>query len=97
MRDTFDAMHPSGLCTVLGRHVEHVALQSPKKKRVLNPTQWGKLYPTITSSVSSAGFGITLLMVLLRYICGLAPPGNGWDSLTPAEDLSKEANIARMK
>ena len=90
-------MHPSGLYTVLGRHLDHVALQSLKKKRVLNPTQWGKLYPTIPSSVSSAGFGITLLMVLLRYICGLAPPGTGWDSLTPVEDVSKEANIARMK
>ena len=40
---------------------------------------------------------MTLLMVLLRNICGLKPPINGWDSLPPAADASIEANIARVK
>ena len=64
---------------------------------VLNAAQWGKLYPAIPSSVSSAGFDITLLMVLLRNICGIAPPSTGWDRLPPSTDLSKQANIARLK
>ena len=98
LRDTFDAIHPPvGLHTVLGRHLEHATLKSLKKKGILNPTQWGKLYPTIPSSVSSAGFDITLLMVLLRNICKLAPPSTGWDSLPPPADVSKQANIARLK
>ena len=98
LRDTFDAIHPPvGLHTVLGRHLEHATLKSLWKKRILNPTQWGKLYPTIPSSVSSAGFDITLLMVLLRNICKLAPPSTGWDSLPPPADVSKQANIARLK
>ena len=98
LRDTFDAIHPPvGLPTVLGRHPEHATLKSLKNKRILNPTQWGKLYPTIPSSVSSAGFDITLLMVLLRNICKLAPPSTGWDSLPPPADVSKQANIARLK
>ena len=98
LRDTFDAIHPPvGLHTVLGRHSVHAILESLKKKRVLNPMQWGKLYPTIPSSVSSAGFDITLLMVLLRNICALAPPKTGWDTLPPPVDVSKQANIARLK
>ena len=98
LRDTFDAIHPPvGLHTVLGRHPEHATLKSLKSKRVLNATQWGKLYPAIPSSVSSAGFDITLLMVLLRNICGIAPPSTGWDRLPPSTDLSKQANIARLK
>ena len=98
LRDTFDAIHsPVGLHTVLGRHPEHATLKSLKSKRVLNATQWGKLYPAIPSSVSSAGFDITLLMVLLRNICGIAPPSTGWDRLPPSTDLSKQANIARLK
>lgn len=98
LRDTLDAIHPPvRLHTVLARHSEHAILQSLKKKGVLNLTQWEKLYPTIPSSVSSADFDITLLMVLLRSICGLGPPNTGWDSLPPAADMSKEANIARLK
>ena len=98
LRDTFDAIRPAGgLHIVLGRHPEHAILKSLKNKRVLNPMQWGKLYPTIPSSVSSVGFDITLLMVLLRNICRLAPPSTGWNSLPPPADVSKQANIARLK
>ncbi|XP_022790277.1 uncharacterized protein LOC111329771 [Stylophora pistillata] len=98
LRDTFDAIHPPvGLHTVLGRHPEDVTLQSLRKKRILNPTQWGKLYPTIPSSVSSKNFDVTLLMVLLRNICGLVPPSTGWDRLPSPTDMSKAANIARLK
>ncbi|KAL9965620.1 hypothetical protein ACROYT_G029447 [Oculina patagonica] len=98
LRDTFDGIHPpAGLHLVLARHPEHATLQTLRTRRILNPTQWGKLYPTIPSSVSSASFDITLLMVLLRNICGLHAPATGWDSLPPPADTSKEANIARVK
>ena len=98
LRSTFDGIHPpAGLHAVLVRHPEHAILQSLRKKKILNPTQWGKLYPTIPTSVSSASFDITLLMVLLRNICGLVAPSTGWDSLPPAADVSREANIARVK
>ena len=75
LRETFDKKRPTGsLDTVLSTPPTHAILQTLRTKRVLNPTQWGKLYPAITSSVSSANFDITLLMVLLRNICGLVPP-----------------------
>ena len=82
LRETFDKKRPTGsLDTVLSTPPTHAILQSLRKKRVLNPTQWGKLYPAIKSSVSSANFDITLLMVLLRNICCLIPPPTGWESL----------------
>ena len=99
LRDTFDRLHPpAGLHLVLAPGTPaHGTLQLLRKKRILNPTQWGKLYPTIPTSVSSASFDITLLMVLLRNICHLTPPVTGWDKLPSAADTSTEANIARVK
>ena len=98
LRQRFDQIHsPAGLFTVLSNPAVHATLCSLRKKRVLNPLQWGKLYPTIRSSVTSVNFDITLLMVLLRSICGLTPPATGWDNLPPATDLTLEADIARVK
>ncbi|KAM7431843.1 hypothetical protein ABFA07_017655 [Porites harrisoni] len=99
LRHTFDKLHsPANLFNVLkAGSAEHSTLQSLKRKRIINATQWGKLYPSPTSSVTSEDFDITLLMVLLRNICGLTAPSTGWDSLPPASDTSVEANIARVK
>ena len=97
LRDTFDAIHPRATLHK-SLSAAHPTLQSLRKKRILNPTQWGKLYPTHPSSVSSASFDITLLMVLLRNICSLTPPAStgSWDKLPLPGDNSREANIARI-
>ena len=47
--------------------------------------------------MSSDQFDITLLVVLLRNICGLTPPTLGWNALPPAAEISREADIARIK
>ena len=96
LRVTFDSIHaPANLHAVLaGRKT---VLQSLRSKKIINPTQWGKLFPSISSSVSSASFDITLLMVLLRNICGLVAPATGWHDLPTATDLSREADITRIK
>ena len=100
LRDTFNSIHPpANLHGVLSSPSVFPTLQSLRKKRVLNPLQWGKLFPAVASAVSSANFDVTLLMVLLRNICGLSPPvstGN-WDKLPPDSDNSTEANIVRIK
>ena len=101
LRSTFDKIHPPAtLHTVLGSTSVHYAtlqsLYKGKKKKVLNPTQWGKLYPT-HSPVSSAAFDITLLTVLLRNISGLGPPANGWDRLPLAANISVADDISRVK
>ncbi|CAH3145903.1 unnamed protein product, partial [Pocillopora meandrina] len=100
LRSTFDKIHPlATLHTVLGRTSVHYAtLQSLYKgrKKVLNPTQWGKLYPT-HKAVTSKDFDITLLTVLLRNICSLRTPTKGWDELPLATDIRTEDDIARVK
>ena len=98
LRETFDKKRPTGsLDIVLSTPPVHATLQTLRTKRVLNATQWSKLYPAIKSSVSSKDFDITLLMVLLRNICGLVAPPTGWDSLPAARDLTPEADIVRIK
>ncbi|XP_022779103.1 NACHT, LRR and PYD domains-containing protein 12-like [Stylophora pistillata] len=98
LRETFDKKRPPGkLDTVLLTPPVHRALQLLKKRKVLNPSQWGKLYPAIKSSVSSKHFDITLLMVLLRNICGLVRPATGWDTLPATADTTLEADIVRIK
>ena len=96
LRATFDAVcAPPTLHTVLATN--QPLLQSLRTQRIINATQLGKLFPAIRTSVSSANFDITLLMVLLRNICGLTPPTTGWDALPAATDMSREADIARVK
>ena len=94
--DKFNTIYSlANLQAVLSANV--TILQPLRSRRIINPTQWGKLFPAISSSVSSASFDITLLMVLLRNICGLAAPLTGWDALPAATDVSAEADIARVK
>lgn len=97
IRDTFDKIHPPASLHTSLTTTYHSKLQALRKKKVLNATQWGKLYPAIRTSVSSRYFDITLLTVLLRNICRLAPPATGWDALPSAADVGTEANIARVR
>jgi len=98
LRETFDKIHlPSRLQRVLADPLVHNTLQSLFKKRIINPTQWSKLYPADKTSVSSKHFDVTLLMVLFRNICNLLTPATGWDNLPPETDTSREADIARIK
>ena len=74
LRERFDRVHPPGsLHSVLADPQIHAQLKSLQKKRVLRPPQWRELYPAIKSSLSSATFDSTLLVILLRNICGLVP------------------------
>jgi len=96
LRDTLDAIHaPTNLHAVLAANKP--TLQGLKSRKIINATQWGNLFPVIPSAVSSRTFDTTLLMVLLRNVCGLLSPITGWDSLPAATDMSREADIARVK
>jgi len=96
LRDTFNNIHsPANLEAVLRRN--KAMLQLLRARKIINPTQLGKLFPVNPSSVSSTSFDITLLMVLLRNVCGLAAPETGWDARPAATDMRLEADIARVK
>jgi len=96
LRDTLDAIHaPANLHAVLAAN--KTSLKGLRARRIINATQWGKLFPLIRSRVSSRDFDITLLMVLLRNLGALPCPITGWDTLPAATDMSREADIARVK
>ena len=96
LRDTLDVIHkPSILHTVLVTNKP--TLQGLRSRRIINATQWAKLFPVIPSSVSSTTFDITLLTILLRNLGSLPSPITGWDTLPAAKDMSREADIARLK
>jgi len=96
LRDTLDARHvPRNLHAVLA--ASKTTLQSLRSRKIINATQWGKLFPVISSSVSSRDFDTSLLMILLRNLGGLPSPMTGWDALPAATDMSRQADIARIK
>lgn len=98
LRVTFDNIHPPGkLYGVLSLDSVHTTLKFLFKRKILSPAQWELLYPVIPSLVSSANFDPTLLMVLLRSICHLRSPANGWDSFPSSTDKSIEDDIARIR
>ena len=74
-------------------------LESLRKRKILHPTQWSKLFPAVPTTVSSADFDITLLSVLLRNICGLSPPAStaSWDKPPPPADKCREADVVRVR
>lgn len=97
LKDTFDKIYPpADLHDGLKCPSTKLTLQTLKEKGLLSIAQWTKLYPTISSSVSSSNFDFTLLLFLLKNICRLNPPVTGWDTLPSAADTSIEGNIARI-
>jgi len=100
LRNIFDCIHPPAkLSSVLASSTVRKNLLALRNKRVLNLKQWSVLYPLVPAMLSSKRFDITLLIVLLRNICGLSPPTttSSWDKLPPLTDISCEADIVRVK
>ena len=100
LRDIFDKIHPpTRLHDMLSsHHVRHsLEMLYKGKHNILTSTQWGKLYPSCPSPVSSQNFDITLLMVLLRNFSGFKPPATGWNMPPPATNTSTEADIIRLR
>ena len=96
LRDRFNKIHPpESLCSNLTIH--HAKLLTLQHRRVIKSDQWVTLFPPAPSSASSEDFDITLLMILLRNICGLSAPVTGWDTLPFPADKSVEADIVRVK
>ena len=97
LKETFERVRPPGsLHSVLADSHIHAQLKSLQKKRVLSTPQWRKLYPVIKSTVSSANFDSTLVIILLRNICSLVPPATGWSNCPLVTDTTLAADIARI-
>ena len=100
LRDIFDGFYtPGNLHAFLSSSSVQSKLESLRKRKILHPTQWSKLFPAVPTTVSSADFDITLLSVLLRNICGLSPPAStaSWDKPPPPADKCREADVVRVR
>ena len=96
LKIAFDHYHaPANLAVNLNFQFKtlHVLL----RRRIMNKSQWDKLFPPSGVTPDSSTFDITLLFLLLTNICGLAPPSSGWNSKPHPSDSSFEANLARIK
>ena len=61
LRDKFDSIHPpAGLHGVLTKPPVHPTLQNLRGRKILNPTQWAKLYPTNPLTLSSKDFDVAV-------------------------------------
>ena len=92
LRVTFHKIHPPPTLAAKLNAYKPVL----QKMKVINPSQLNLLFPT-SGMPDSNNFDITLLTILLRNICGLTKPGTGWDVMPPAGDVSRSADIARIK
>ena len=96
LRNVFDSIYPpASLQSDLATHSGLLGIL--KKKGILKSSQWNLLFPPPPACVSSSNFDITLLVLLLRNVCGLPAPAKGWDDLPPATDTNVQDNIARIK
>ena len=87
---------PSTLQDVLLNHMGRLYhLQSSKK--IITSDQWNQLFPSTSVPPNPQTFDITLLHLLLREVCGLTAPADGWHKMPSETDLSVEANIVRIK
>ena len=95
LRNVFLSIHPGILHNVLATH--YLTLYHLKTTRIINQTQWDKLYPHPPKLPNIQEFDITLLVILLRNICSLSPPSSGWNVSPSSSDNSREANIVRVR
>lgn len=76
---------------------QFLAIKEPEikklyRKRIINKSQWDKLYPPVGTSTSK-NFDISLLYVLLRSVCGLPAPATGWGTKPSPTDHSVEGAV----
>ena len=73
-----------------------INLKKPRG-RVITEEQWNLLFPPVPRLPDSRTFDITLWSVLLRSICNLPAPSNGWDRDPNANDHTLSANLVRLR
>ena len=89
---------PVDLCSHFANRKVYAILSKLKTRgRVITQEQWDLLYPHVPLLPNSSNFDITLWMVLLRNICNLPSPSNGWDQDPSASDNTLSANLVRLR
>ena len=93
MRIVFDNIHnPATLTATLNANRAFLG-----SLRVMRPEQMDILFPPTGAASRSKDYDITLLSILLRNICGLPTPATGWTNMPAAVDVSKQADVVRVR
>ena len=96
LRQTLTKYCPGNLQAVLSTH--HHPLLKLKINKIINQSQWDKLYPAASVPPNINDFDITLLCVLLKNICGLKSHKDPiWHKIPIVSDHSVEADIVRVR
>ena len=96
LRELLHSMFPPATFpTVLNKFKP--SLQNLKSRHKLFDEHWELLYPSSGQAPDANKFDITLLHLLLREICALTEPSNGWHNMPAEDDDSPEAHIVRIK
>ena len=88
-RDLFDHFHLPRIYNTL------IRLKKPRG-HIITEKQWDLMFPP-SLLPDSRTFDITLWIVLLRNICSLPAPSNGWDQDPIATDNTLSANLVRLR
>ncbi|CAC5414381.1 unnamed protein product [Mytilus coruscus] len=102
VRQKLDGFYPPGngigtLKEKLSRSSTVSKISNLKNLKVLNSLDYSRLYPSTGCIVSSKDFDISLLIKLLRNICSLSKPKNGWDTLPAPVDKTLSDDLTRIK
>ena len=96
LRQTLTKYCPGNLQVLLSTH--HHPLLKLKINKIINQSQWDKLYPAASVPPNINDFDITLLCVLLKNICGLKSHKDPiWHKIPNVSDHSVEADIVRVR
>ena len=96
LRRIFDDHYPP-TNLIADLNAKYFILNNLLRRRVLNGHQWDTLFSPGGVAPDSNTFDIALLFVLLTNICEISPPSSGWHAKPPPCDISREANLARVK
>lgn len=95
LRGVFDRFYPAGELKAF-LNSNRLTLLGLRKRRTLSPFQWEKLFPPLSTPDSNT-FDISLLVLLLRNICGLRCSPSEWNAMPNPDDITLEADIARIR
>ena len=87
---------PADLHSFLTSNKNYFKLQR-LKGHVINQEQWNLLFPPIPLLPDSDTFDVTLWSIILRTICNLTPPLNGWNVDPVPGDHSLTAELVRLR
>lgn len=97
LRKFLDSVYPKPQSLADELTNNYARFQFLRSIRVIFDQQWEKLFPPSGDPPDSKTFDLTLLHLLIREVCYLPAPSNGWHKMPPEDDESLEANITRIK